>query len=350
MLTLMYHNILTGPANDVPVAENQVTLETFRRHMLRFRRELLNPLEVHAQLNVGKIPRGVLVTFDDGALGIIDAGRVLAELGALGVAFICPGAIAGGLWFYKLADALVRAAPQQLRWRQFDLALVGRPERLVAYRSLSRVLFEMSPVARDEALWEIVDGLHVSPAPPTASLATLDDVTLRQAQATGGLVFANHSWSHPNLVGLPQTELVSEVEKADHWLRSSELSTLPWFAFPRGTHDGRVRDVVAGYCPVAFGATAYETGTGVFPRTYISELDANPLRFALKTIWGGRLGSLVSKRFKRSVPSKSNHIPSSAIEADNGDSVGASTHSSTGIELGGWTPDRDRGERSSSSH
>jgi peptidoglycan/xylan/chitin deacetylase (PgdA/CDA1 family) len=315
MLTLMYHNILTGPAHDLPVAGSQVTLEAFRRQMLRFRHELLNPFEVHAQLIAGKVPRGVLVTFDDGALGVIDAGRVLAELGALGVAFICPGAITSGLWFYKLADALVRATAQRLRWRQFDLALAGRPEKLAAYGSLSRSLFEMPPIARDEALRQILESLRISSAQPTPGLATLDEVTLRQAQETGGLVFANHSWSHPNLVGLPETELVREVEAADFWLRSSGLPTVPWFAFPRGTHDRRVRDVVARYCPLAFGASAYDTSNGIFPRTYVRDLDANALRFALKTVWGGRLGAVISRGLKRSA-SLSRYRPRfKAIEA-----------------------------------
>jgi Polysaccharide deacetylase len=315
MLTLMYHNILTGPANDLPVAKSQVTLETFRRHMLRLRHELLNPFEVHSNLIAGRVPRGVLVTFDDGAVGVIDAGRVLAELGALGVAFICPGAIAEGLWFYKLADALVRTTVEQLRWRQLNLVLTGARERLVAYRALSPLLFEMSPMARDEELRDIVDGLHVSPEQRTSALATLDEVTLRQAQATGGLVFANHSWSHPNLVGLPQNELVREVEEADLWLRSSELPTLPWFAFPRGAHDGRVRKVVSRYCPLAFGASAYENGKSVFPRTYICELDAKLMRFALKTAWGGRIGSLVARRIKKSVSGSSDRIGSNGIKA-----------------------------------
>ena len=289
MLTLLYHNILTGPADDVPVAERQVTLETFRRHMLRFRHKLLNPFDVHAQLTVGKVPRGVLVSFDDGAVGVINAGRVLAELGAVGVVFICPGAIANGLWFHRVADAIVRATTQRLRWRQLDQALAGRSARLAAYSSVSKVLFEMSPVARDEALEEVVDALHISSAQPTAALATLDEVTLRQAQATGGLVFANHSWSHPNLVALSTQELDREVSGAQSWLESSGLPVLPWFAFPRGIHDARVREVVARHCRVAFGASARETAPQVLPRTYMCQLDASWVRLAVKTAWQGRL-------------------------------------------------------------
>jgi peptidoglycan/xylan/chitin deacetylase (PgdA/CDA1 family) len=288
MLTLLYHNVLTDPAA-LPVADSQVTLETFSKQVSRHRRHLLHPLEVHEQLIQGKTPDGFLITFDDGAAGIVDAARVLAELGTAGVAFVCPGALESGLWFYRLADGLSRATVSRLSWREYDLPLATPRDRFVAYRVLSAELFDAPAATRDEKLAAILNTLQLPAGNPDPALATLDKPGLRRAAETGGLFFANHSWSHPNLVKLDAAELEHEIGAAQDWLRDSRLPSLPWFAFPRGAHDARVRRAVADVCPLAFGANAKESDPGVRPRTYLCEADSNRLRFAAKTAWSGRL-------------------------------------------------------------
>jgi peptidoglycan/xylan/chitin deacetylase (PgdA/CDA1 family) len=287
MLTLLYHNVLKASAEGLPVAGHQVTIETLQWHVDCFRARLLHPLEVHDQLRRGKIPNGVLITFDDGAAGILDAGRILAEIGIPGVAFICPGALNGGLWFYRLADLLVRARVPRLRWREFDLSLTQPKEKCEAYMSLSSKLFDWPNRVRDEGLAEIEAAARIDERAPHPALTTLDEAGVRRAAETGGLFFANHSWSHPNLVELPMADLTHEVEAAQSWLESSGLPTLPWFAFPRGNYDGRVNKVVAKFCPVMFGANATERESRVLPRTYIRGAD-NFIRFAAKTTWEGR--------------------------------------------------------------
>ena len=289
MLTLLYHNVLCAPADDLPVARKQVTIETFRQHMFHFRKNLLHPADVHQQLVKGKVPPGILISFDDGAKGVIEAGRALSEIGAAGVAFICPGAVKKGLWFYQLADALAKTTVSRLQWLEFDLPVTLPSQKREAYGVLSRELFDLASASRDACLTEIKSALQTPPARPAPSLATLDEDTLCRAANTGGLIFANHSWSHPNLVKLPSAELNYEVEAAQAWLESSGLPVLPWFAFPRGNHDARVRKVVSRFCAVSFGANAYEHEADVQPRTYICELDANPIRFIAKTAWEGRL-------------------------------------------------------------
>ena len=287
MLTLLYHNVLSAPADDLPVAAHQVTLATFRRHIHYFRKNLLHPLEAHEQLVRGKLPRGILVTFDDGAAGIVEAGQALAEAGAVGVAFICPGALHSGLWFYQLADALTRATVARLKWSRWDLPLTGNRETRTAYALLSGHLFDLAPVTRSACMTEIITALQLSPKMPHPALTTLDEQGLRKAVLTGGLIFANHSWSHPNLLKLSEPELNQEVQAAQDWLDRAGLPYLPWFAFPRGEHDGRVREIVSRFCPISFAATAQEREPGVLPRTYICELDANPVRFLAKTAWEG---------------------------------------------------------------
>jgi hypothetical protein len=288
MLTLLYHNVLSDPAN-IPIAKTQVTLETFIRHVTKFRRRVLHPQEVHEQLIQGKVPDGILVTFDDGAAGIIEAGRALASMGKVGVAFVCPGTLRSGLWFYRLADGLTRATADRIRLNGYDLALETGIDRLKAYSLLSKELFNLQSSQRDQLLEDLLRHVRLAPGNPPPALRTLDESGLRLAAQTGGLIFANHSWSHPNLVSLSEAELAYEVGQAESWLRSSGLPTLPWFAFPRGSFDERVRKEVARFCPVAFGASPRKEDRSVLPRTFLCGLDSNAFRFALKTVWDGRL-------------------------------------------------------------
>ena len=69
MLTLLYHNILTRSPDGLPIASLQVSLEDFRKQLVRMRHRLLDPREVHDALRGGHKPKGVLITFDDGAWG-----------------------------------------------------------------------------------------------------------------------------------------------------------------------------------------------------------------------------------------------------------------------------------------
>jgi hypothetical protein len=239
------------------------------------------------------VPDGFLVTFDDGAAGIVEAGKILAQLGTAGVAFICPGALRSGLWFYRLADGLSRTPVPRLIFRRFNLSLATATDRFDAYRALSTELFDASCAVRDELLAELLDTMELPTGDPNPALTTLDETGLHRAAETGGLFFANHSWSHPNLVNLSATELEREIGAAQSWLEESGLPILPWFAFPRGTHDARVRRAVASVCPIAFGASASKSEAQVLPRTYLCQADSNRLRFAAKTAWRGRFRRLL---------------------------------------------------------
>lgn len=289
MLTLLYHNVLNKPADGLPVAGHQVMLATFREHIYKLRRLLLHPLDAQEQIMRGKTPQGVVITFDDGAAGIIEAGKILTEVGMAGVAFICPGAVSGGLWFYRLADALVRASVSRITWRGSELPLALSEEKRLAYARLSSELFDLPSEEREECLRMVVGACEPIPGAPVAALSVLNKEGLKRAAETGGVIFGNHSWSHPNLVKLSGAELMHEVRAAHDWLESSGMPCLPWFAFPRGSYDASVRQIVHRFCPVAFGARAREDAPEVWPRTAIYKMDAHRLRFALKTAWGGRL-------------------------------------------------------------
>jgi hypothetical protein len=289
MLTLLYHNILTQPADGLPVAGNQVRLDVFAEQLSKLRHRLRDPRDVHADLIKGRRPSGVLITFDDGAAGLLAASRALAAVGAVGVVFICPGALRDGLWFYQVADVLVRSTAHVVNWDTRTLPLTSAADRRAAYKEISRVLFDLDGRARAAHLRDLQQQLH--PLTPTThpALMTMTEDDVRQAASSGALIFANHSWSHPNLTTQDGAELLREIEAAHRWLQNASVPTLPWFAFPRGCYDPRTVEAVSAFCPVMFGAYAAERDARVLPRIAINSLDTNHLRFRIKTSFGGRL-------------------------------------------------------------
>ena len=287
MLTLLYHNIVERRTEWLPVAGHQTSAEEFRLQIGRLRSKLLHPARVHEAMVKGETPRGVLITFDDGASGIVEAGKILAENGAVGVSFVCPGALNKGVWFYRLADGVCRSRVPLLRWNSLSISLNDHMEKRAAYKELSNQLFDLPEKARDERLDQILELLGPLDGNQNPGLTTLDEKGLREAADTGGMLFANHSWSHPNLTKLDDSELRREIEDAKESLDCLGLPTLPWFAFPRGSHDRRVRDAAAKSHAFSFGANAHDTET--LPRTGIYAPDGSSLRFTIKTAGEGRL-------------------------------------------------------------
>jgi peptidoglycan/xylan/chitin deacetylase (PgdA/CDA1 family) len=65
--------------------------------------------------------------------------------------------------------------------------------------------------------------------------------------------FANHSWSHPQMSGLPATEIRKEVRRAEWWIRAGTgRDPRPLFRFPYGDRSARSIAVVnaLGYTSV----------------------------------------------------------------------------------------------------
>jgi len=288
MLTLMYHNILQQPADDLPIAGHQITRWSFQRQVERLRSQVLHPFEAHARLRQGQRREGVVLTFDDGALGLLEASRILAEYGCVGVAFVCPDAFKNGLWFYKLADALVRTNCAALKWRGQTWRLASSQERRRAYHDLSSRLFDCHPKQRDRSLIELWDSLNVPVGPPHPALTVMNEERLREMVRAGGMVLANHSWSHPNLVKLSSEEYREEIDSAQKWLENSGLPFVPWFAFPQGVHNAPTREAVRLFRLRGFGAGMIEP-IDVLPRAGIYSMDANSWRFRAKTAIDGRL-------------------------------------------------------------
>jgi peptidoglycan/xylan/chitin deacetylase (PgdA/CDA1 family) len=282
---LMYHNVLARQLPGEPVAGHQVTVDAFRRQMVHVRNQVLRPEVVHECIVHGrKAPKGILVTFDDGADGLVRAGEILADLGLSGVAFICPGALEKGLWFYRLADALKRSRSKFLDWRGTKLTLGTTEARLAAYKSLNPILACEPADIREASLDDLMEHLQPSAEASSEGLQILDESGLRRAAATGSLYFANHTWSHANLTALSREQIHKEVQQASDWLRESGLPTLPWLAFPQGYYDQRVLNVAETAGLIPFGVEADSSNRQVFTRIGIYGMDSLLARFRLKLL------------------------------------------------------------------
>src|SRR5882672_5484429 len=107
MITLMYHNLVARPEPDLPEVSYQVTTKSFAWQVERLAPRILNPTDLNGRLRERHpTPKGILLTFDDGAAGLMDGIEALQTHRVRAVVFICPGQLENGLWYYRLASLL----------------------------------------------------------------------------------------------------------------------------------------------------------------------------------------------------------------------------------------------------
>lgn len=293
MLILMYHNVISS-SEDLPVIQNQVTEEIFSKHINLLKNRILHPLDVSQSLRNGNSPEGILISFDDGGHGIIEAGRILASVGKAGVAFVCGSEFKNGLWFYHLANALSLSTRTNFIHNRTQINIQGYQSKKWAYELLSNYLFNLLPAERDQMLTSLVEYLLPDNPKSNSMFRVLDEVGAQEAANTGGILFANHSWSHPNLTTLPSSILKFEVEQTLFLLNDLGLPMLDWFAFPRGKYNEEICTVALEKHSALFGAEAHQVNQMVLPRVGIYKKDAKNARFLLKILFGGSLPRFLS--------------------------------------------------------
>jgi peptidoglycan/xylan/chitin deacetylase (PgdA/CDA1 family) len=216
-LILAYHNIL--PDGERPVGEASLHLP--RRAFA----DQLDALAEHCQVvplahalepppSVGERqgrPR-VAITFDDAYLGAVQAGvDELRRRGLPGTIFVTPGMLGGRSFWW---DALAGPA--------------GTIPEAVRTHALEQCRGEDEAVRR----WAGAAGLAL--AEPPAALRTASEEALLAAARGASVTLGVHTWSHPNLIRLSPTELVSELRRPLDWLRQRFAATLAWVAYPYG--------------------------------------------------------------------------------------------------------------------
>ncbi len=83
------------------------------------------------------------------------------------------------------------------------------------------------------------DNAHRAAGPPLMDAAEL------RYWAEQGFEVGSHSRTHADLTGLPENELLAEIEQSQAELQSLVARPVQSFAYPYGAHDARVRSAVA---------------------------------------------------------------------------------------------------------
>jgi peptidoglycan/xylan/chitin deacetylase (PgdA/CDA1 family) len=69
---------------------------------------------------------------------------------------------------------------------------------------------------------------------------------LRALIASGQVQIANHTWSHKRLIGRPDAEVASDIQRNEDWIQATfGITARPWFRPPYGAHNHSSDDVAA---------------------------------------------------------------------------------------------------------
>ena len=221
-LILAYHNVVPDELAGRGDRSLHLPLSSFLRQV-----DLLEAhCEVHplADLLIEQPavsrPR-IAITFDDAYRGAVDlALRELSRRGLPSTLFVAPGLLGQrSFWWDELADG-----PQGLSTETRNAALemdAGWHEKIRAAR---------------------IEQAGVEPLPDCYGCAGEDE--LRIAGALAGVTFGPHSWSHPNLTRISESELAAELGRPLEWLRATTASTVPILAYPYGLASSAVEQAV----------------------------------------------------------------------------------------------------------
>jgi peptidoglycan/xylan/chitin deacetylase (PgdA/CDA1 family) len=165
-------------------------------------------------------PRAI-ITFDDAYAGALLAGvEELERRGLPATFFVTPGPLgAEGFWWDLLAE---RGIGDQVRdhclW-----ALQGRHDQIMD--------------------WAADRGKPADRLPPHARPG--DHAALGRVAHSSGITFGAHTWSHPNLAALADTEVLGELSRSQDWLREQGVRCSNWLTYPYGLANPQVTAAAA---------------------------------------------------------------------------------------------------------
>lgn len=213
---LSYHNI-------VPTGEPAAGDRSLHLAQATFGEQLDRLLESHEIVRLDDIlcaPGGdrparpsAAITFDDGYLGAMTAGRQeLERRGIPATVFVNPGALHWeGFWWDRLANPVSGLLPAGVR--QKALGPLGGRQDLVLE-------------------WAANEGLPIHSVPAYARPAPAEHLVA--VAASGTMSLGSHSWSHASLPSLGPADLAEELDRARAWLASHLPGHSSWMSFPYG--------------------------------------------------------------------------------------------------------------------
>ena len=233
LLVLAYHNIV--PKGSKPAGDRSLHLP-----QTAFADQLDTLLETHEVITLGdafaaqpperarhgKRPRAA-ITFDDAYAGALTVG--VGELRARGLpatVFVTPAFLDGkSFWWDVLSDPTA------------GLDVDVRQRALTDGRGLSADVLALAKQM----------GLSAREMPTHARGASTEE--LDAALGYEQITFAAHTWNHPNLLSLPDSELADELTRPLEWLGRFGDRALAMVSYPYGMADRRVQNAAhdAGY-------------------------------------------------------------------------------------------------------
>ncbi len=222
VLILAYHNII--PKGERPAGERALHLPRgeFRRHLAVIARltevvPLSGPMQ---EPDPARTRPRVVITFDDAYVGALTAGvQELARFGFPATFFVCPGRLGGQtFWWDHLAAQHGGVLSEAVR---------------------NRALMELQ--GRDEAVLKTLSSGHPSATDLPPWMRTADQKLLHSATLAPGISIGAHTWSHPNLAAIPESDITRELTDCLTWVTELGASGVRWLAYPYGLEAPRVR-------------------------------------------------------------------------------------------------------------
>jgi peptidoglycan/xylan/chitin deacetylase (PgdA/CDA1 family) len=163
-----------------------------------------------------------VITFDDAYEGALTVGvEELVKRGLPATIFVAPGLFGTTLWWDKLASRTRGVLPSAARRHTLE-ALGGKKE----------------PILR----WA---GVAQDPAREAYQPRIGTEAQVMAAACRPGISLGAHSWSHPNLTTLTESELELELSRPLKWLRLRGSGGAPWLAYPYGLYNEAVESAAA---------------------------------------------------------------------------------------------------------
>ena len=229
LLVLAYHNIAPNGMDVVGDRSLHLRQSVFASQLDALTRthDIVALGEAISEIPASQSRPRAAITFDDAYSGAMTAG--VEELRA------------------RQLPATVFITPSFLDGRAFWWDTLADPRRGLDARIRERALSEGRGLNVEVLALAAEMGLPTYDMPLHARGASTEQ--LNAALQYDRITFAAHTWSHPNLVSLPNAELVEELQRTRTWLQCFGDRALPMVSYPYGLADRRVQNAAhqAGY-------------------------------------------------------------------------------------------------------
>lgn len=232
---LLYHDISPSESDYVAGLDCTTAPDVFRLHLtyVKAHYAVVDLLTLAS----GQAPPGaVAITFDDGYASLHShAFPILQELGLPATVFLTTDVVGNRdlVWVNELVFALRRAPAKAMACvrRHFTV-----PKGTNAVQTVSALRLSYDPAAMTALLAELREELCL-PLVEHAQRAALylDHVQIRE-MAASGVLFGNHTATHPNLERLTEPEQVAEIKSANQVLCQFLPEPPRAFSYPFGHH------------------------------------------------------------------------------------------------------------------